>query len=405
MKTIKLHVIAVFALAAAFSGCSKNESVTPASDVNYLLGFRTSTDPTADYFLSAANLNSTAISATGNGVEMEGWCYYGKAGSTYLTIDYTNNVCIGYSLVDGALKEKGRVAFERMDCIGEDADSNLVSIGAPWGGGSYNCSIQVISKDVAITKSVTTPIYVSYSDTTRLNAWPTGLYVEGSKLYVAFYPLVGTTWETPNTDTAYVSVYSYPGLEYQSTFKDTRTGPIGYYASQPVIVKDEAGNHYTISTSSNTAGFTKFTKPSGILKINAGESKFDDDYFFNVEELGYRVLGGVYTGNGKVVARVVSVATDTTASSWAAFSVSSSPICNMAVLDLNAKTITVVDDVPLHGGQYRTSFLVEDGKVWASITTSATDAYVYRIDPATATAEKGSRIEGSEVQTFFKVKD
>ena len=139
-----------------------------------------------------------------------------------------------------------------------------------------------------------------------------------------------------------------------------------------------------------------------ILKINAGETAFDEEYFFNVEETGYRVLGGAYVGDGKVVARVISTERDDVATAWAAFSVMTQPINNIAILDLNAKTLEIVDDVPLHGGQYLTPFLIEEGKVWVSITTSPTDSFLYLVDPATASATKGARIEGSEIQSFFK---
>ena len=94
--------------------------------------------------------------------------------------------------------------------------------------------------------------------------------------------------------------------------------------------------------------------------------------------------------------------TDNTLPPWAAFSVAAAPIHNIAVLDLNKKTLKLVEEIPLHGGQYLTPFLVENGKVWASITVSASDAYVWQIDPATAKGTKGARIDGTEIQAFYK---
>jgi hypothetical protein len=404
MKIQTLTTATLIALTALVSGCDNEDNVNKAGEHGYLLGFRTSTDPTADYIVNKDDLSAGSISATGEGEEQEGWSYYVKAGDTYLTLDYDNSIATGYNLQDGELVEAGQFAFERMDLFGDGLDGKAIAIGAPWGGGTYDCKIQIVDgQTVSISGTVATPIYdKAYHEGTRLNAWPTAAWVQGSKLFVPFYPLVGDSWETPLTDTAYVSVYSYPALEYQSTFKDTRTGPVGYYSSQPCVLEDESGNHYTISSSSLAAGFTQATKPSGILKINNGETKFDENYFFNVEALGYRVLAGAYAGNGKVVARVISTEIDANAPSWAAFSVMTAPIHNIAVIDLNAKTLEIVDEIPLHGGQYLTPFLVEDGKVWASITSSASDAFVYQIDPSTVTATKGARIQGSEIQAFFK---
>jgi hypothetical protein len=401
MQTLKAAALLVLATIAVVA-CE--DSDVKDGGRNYLLGFRTSTDPTADYLVFEDSLNAGTISATGRGEEQDGWSYYTKAGNTFIAADYDNSIATGYRLENNTLTQVGQFAFERMDCFGEGEEGKGIAIGAPWGGGSFNCKIMVIDgASVSISKSVNTPIYTSYYGDKQMNAWPTATWLEGNKLYVSFYTLFGDTWETPSVDTAYVSVYSYPELEYQSTFKDTRTGPIGYYSSQPCVLEDESGNHFTLSCTSIAGGFTQTSsKPSGILKINRGQQSFDEDYFFNVEALGYRVMGGAYAGNGKVVARVISVDLDNTMEPWASFATMQAPIHRMAVLDLNAKTLKLVDEVPLHGGQYLTPFLVENGKVWASITTSAADSYVYQIDPNTATATKGARIEGSEIQTFFK---
>lgn len=411
MKIRTLRAAALIALTAVAGACSNDDEGAKFPEHGYVLGFRTSTDPTADYILYDTDLTSGSVTATGNGIEQAGWSYYAKAGDTYLAIDYTNSIAKGYRFGEDGLVEAGQFAFERMDCFSEDLGGEAVAIGAPWGGGSFDCKIQIVNGEtVSISKTKTTPIYTLFYDDeedgqVRLNAWPTAAWVQNNKLYVPFYPVIGDTWETPVTDTAFVSVYSYPGLEYQTTFKDTRTGPIGFYSSQPCVLEDESGNHYTLSSTSLAAGFTQTTKPSGILKINAGETAFDEEYFFNVEEeFGYRVLGGAYVGDGKVVARVISVEIDENPDifgAWASFDVTL-PIHNIAVLDLEEKTFELVDEVPLHGGQYLTPFLIENGKVWASITTSATDAFVYQVDPATATAVKGARIEGSEIQTFYK---
>lgn len=398
----KISLAAIAAVVLMASSCKPEKNQTPAGPTGYVVGYRTAGTPTADYFVNTASLDSGLISATGNGKELAGWNYYGKSGNTYFAIDYTNNICKGFAIEEGNLVEKGQFAFERMDCMTEIDENTMLAIGAPWGGGSYDCKIQLVnSTAVSIEQSASTPIYTSYDSAgTRLNAWPTHAYIQNGKLFVAFYPLEGVTWVTPNTDTAYISVYSYPGLQYLSTFKDTRTGPIGYYGGSPAMIQDEAGNHYSFSTSSIAGGFTQSTKPSGILKVNSGQEQFDASYFFNVESHGYRILTGAYAGNGKVVARVVSTTIDNSAPAWAAFSVTA-PVCKIAVLDLNTQSFTIVSNIPLHGGQYQTPFHVENGKVYTSINDGS-EAYVYSVDASSATATKGARIEGSELQSFFK---
>lgn len=396
--------------------CTEDEGAEPDPEVtvDYVMSLRTQDagDESADYYLTLNDLMSGDISAVGQGEELIGWNYNGKFGDSYFAFGYDLNECIGYKIEGDHLVEQGKFVFERIDVMNPLDDENFLGIGAPWGGGSYDCQLQVVSiEDIAITKNVKHPIYESYTyvDSTdtneRLNAWPTDSYLDGNKVYVSFYPLHGSSWQTPNTDTAYVSVYSYPELDYLTTFKDDRTGPIGYYGAQPALLEDENGNHYTFSSSSKSSGFTQATKPSGILKINAGETAFDENYFFNVEALGYKALSGTYVGNGLAVARVISTTIDEQASQtsiWATFS-EVTPILNVAVIDLESQTLTIVDDVPLHGGQYKTPYMVEDGKVYISVN-NGTEAYVYQIDPATATAIRGAKLIGNQFQALFSTK-
>lgn len=399
-------------LTAAFllNSCYKPKSNSSQSAGNYVLGLRTQgTSGTSDYLLTQDSISaeSNTVSATGNGIEQLAWCYYGTTGSTVFSFSYgTNNVGIGYGMQEGGgLYEKGRFSFERMDCFGKGDDNTLVAIGAPWGGGSYDCQIQLIdAANISITKKKLTPLYMRDASD-ALNKWPTSIVVNDDKLYVSFYPLDGGTWETDFTDTAYVTIYSYPGLDSLTTIKDTRTGPIGFYGNQSNMVKAENGDIYTVSPSSFAAGYTQVTKKSGILRIKNGQQSFDPSYFFDVETAsgGYKLLAAQYAGNGLLVARMQLPGTDDINSVWAAFDVSI-PICKMAIIDLNNKTVQEIADIPAHGGQYGAQWLIEDEKVYVSITSStAGEARIYVIDPLTATATKAAKIEGQEVPAIYKI--
>lgn len=404
-NTTLLAAISILITAAS---CSGDENIVSPEATGYVMSLRTqnANDESADYLLTVDDLMTGEISAEGQGIELAGWNYNGYFGDTYFAFGYQFNECIGYKVVSGQLEEKDKFVFERFDVMNAIDDDYFLAIGAPWGGGSYDCQIQVVDiQSIAIDRNIKHPIYASFDDAgNQLNAWPTSSYVDGDKLFISFYPLNGATWETPSTDTAFVSVYSYPEIEYIKTIKDNRTAPIGYYGGSPSIIKDENGNRYTISPASKVTGFTQVTKPSGILKINAGQDTFDPNYFFNVEDAGYKVLSGTYVGDGLVVARVISLEMDEQAGAvtqWAAFS-EVNPILNVAVLDLNEKTVKIVDDVPLHGGQYQTPYLVEDGKVFISVN-NGTEAYVYQVDPVSATATKGAKLIGNQFQALFPI--
>lgn len=409
MKTKSTLVIAVIALLGmtTIASCKKKkkteeEETVPAS--GYVLGLKTtSAGVDAEYLVTSEDLMSGTISASGNGIEQMGWMYYHKVGNKYLAMDYTNNICTGYKIENNTLSSAGSFVFDRLDVLTNTSDGNVCAISAPWGGGSYDCKFMNLNPNsMSITATQNVVFNVLYNDTmAQLNMWPTGSYIADGKLYVSYYPLHGASWDTPRTDTAYVNVYTYPGLNFVTTMKDTRTGPIGYYGGSPAIIEDENGNHYTISTCSLAAGYTQATKPSGILKINAGDNAFNSSYFFNTEALGYKILTGAYVGNGKMIARVIPNSVDaTTAGAWAAFGIDV-PIHRIAILDLNAQTLQIVNDVPAHGGQYYTPFHIEDGKVYISVNTGS-NAWIYRVDPAAGTAQQGAVISGKSIQCFFK---
>jgi hypothetical protein len=420
VKLIKMHkskytrsflfLLAVM-LTALLNSCYKPKSHFLQAGGSYVLALRTqgSGSTTTDYLLSADTLSKDykTISSTGNGIEQLAWCYYGTTGNTVFSFSYgTNNVGIGYGAREGGgLYEKGRISFERMDCFGKGDDNTLVAIGAPWGGGSYDCQIQLIdATNISITKKKLTPLYMMNGED-KLNKWPTSIVVNDNKMYVSFYPLDGGSWNTDLTDTAYVTIYSYPGLDSLTTIKDSRTGPIGLYGNQVGMMKTENGDIYTVSPNSFAAGYTQVTKKSGVLRIKNGQQSFDPSYFFDVETAsgGYKVLTAAYAGNGLLVARMQLPGTDNVNAVWGAFDVTI-PICKMAVIDLNNKTVEIIEDIPAHGGQYGAQWLVEDGKVYASITsTTAGEARIYAIDPLTATATKAAKIEGLEVPAVYKV--
>jgi hypothetical protein len=74
----------------------------------------------------------------------------------------------------------------------------------------------------------------------------------------------------------------------------------------------------------------------------------------------------------------------------------------LVVIDLVSQTVTDVQAAPEHSGQYAAKALVENGKVFMSLTSSsAGESRIYQVDPQTATASKGAKIEGLEVPAIF----
>ena len=74
----------------------------------------------------------------------------------------------------------------------------------------------------------------------------------------------------------------------------------------------------------------------------------------------------------------------------------------LVIIDLANQTVTDVANVPLHAKRYSSPVFVENGKVYVSIET-ATDAYVYQVDIASATGTKGAKIIGKTIKGFYKL--
>ena len=294
----------------------------------------------------------------------------------------------------------------------DENNENFVFMSGPWGGGSFDCQLQLVNiQDGSMSKNKTTPIYEAYKAVgEQINSYPTAGFISGDKFFVSFYTMDASSWETFNADTAFVSVYSYPELEYIKTIKDTRTGPIGYYwGGQGAIIENERGDHFTVTNGSKVGGFdgpvAKEVRNSGILKINAGEDEFDENYFFDVEAEGYKVFNAQYVGDGLAVARVMTLANDdlaATTSGWGTWGIldAETALINTVILDLNNKTVKIVNEVPLQVGDYMPMYYKEGDKVYMSVSTGR-DAYIYQVDAKTATAKRGAKIIGKRLQGIF----
>jgi hypothetical protein len=217
-------------------------------------------------------------------------------------------------------------------------------------------------------------------------------------VYAPFFQIKNNTFESAFADSAYIAVYSYPDMKLEKVMKDGRTGTVGAYATNNAMSITENGDIYTYSPTAIASGIAPTAKPSGILRIKNGTTEFDPGYFFNIEEVsgGYKIASMLYVGNGKALAQIYSFKNHVAADKW------TTRDCRMAVLDLNAKTISYIDDVPLHIGGFQYKSIIEGGNVYAQIK-NANGVYIYRIDIAALKAYKGAQIQGKAVMGFFKM--
>jgi hypothetical protein len=406
----KTSLLATMAIAAV--SCSKNDNPDPGpapepGDKVYALGIGVTTPTTTtNYVVQTSDLMTGTISLIGNGALQTGYRDFASSGSNFFSIGGLGVTDVNtYSLsAEGKLTAKTGLTFELPNNQFVDADGTgktMVGVSTP-ATPTAGLNVKFYTVDVAANAIGTkaevpvNSIYPSNKDW----IFHSGMQISGNQLFQTFYPADYTTYATKNTDTNYVAVYSYPDFKLQKVIKDTRTGPSGAFNTMSGIFKTENGDLYTVSNSTMSLSYSQSTKPAGILKIASGKSEFDQNYFFNTDAAtnGGKIAHAIYIGNGKLFA-AITTGVPTIADRW------SDTNLRLAIVDLNAKTITLVANAPVYKGDGGRSFaaLLDDGKVYSAIGANGV-VNIYQTDVATATAVKGATIEGSFLGGIARLK-
>lgn len=398
------------ALSVTFVACDKDDDEVidePGNgDSGITMSLKTTGGNEDEYIVSQSDVMSGQVNADGTGIEQTGWRFYYQVGNTLFASGYSDdNQCAGYVAdVNGDVVKQGEFIFENaLEMFGESEDEEtFLAMEIPRAGYANRRLHFIDVNSVNVTKIVGTRIYEDQAN--NVVAWPSALMVRGDKLFIPFQKLDADGYfMTLSPDSAFVAVYDYPnvGSDPIKIITDDRTSNIGANGFTTGMIQTEEGDIYSYSCGAEMAGFApKSTKPSGILKIGAGSTEFDQDYFFDITAAtgGGYLFWFDYVGNGKALARIL---TDDNGGSWAAYG---RDVFNqkLVVIDLEAQTVTDVANVPLHAKRYTSPLEKINGKYYVSIET-ATDAYVYEVNVETASATKGAEIVGKTVKGFYKL--
>ncbi len=380
------------------SSCKKdNETVKKEQTKgNYVLAVQAEGDAevSTDYLVTTDNLTEGQVSIIGNGIEQSAYHFYQQTGKYLTTVTYTDaNTATVYALNDkGSLEEKTKFSIGRTHLFYPLNGTEFIAMNIPRGG-SENATFYQVNVVAGSVMETATSVYTPTNGSSE-QAYFSGMTLRGDKLFVPFFQIASSAFDSEFTDTAYVAVYSYPSMQYEKTITDSRTGPIGAYAAQGHIFTTENGDIYTLSPCSIASGAPKETKQSGILRIKNGETDFDPDYFFNVEETtGFKICNADYLGDNKVLASILTYNNATDADKWSRRDV------KLAVIDVVAKTVNYISGVPIHYGgptaTFANHYLVDNGKVHIKITTDE-GTFMYEVDTDTYTGTKGTEIIGGK---------
>ncbi len=403
MLSIKKFAIPVLGLFTGliFSSCSADDEVNPSpqpTDEPFVLSLaiQGSEGNYTYYTVPFEDVMSGTLSAEGKGIEQPGYFDFKQIDNTIYSLgglDDVNVVAITKN-EEGELIQTGDVSFDNSlsDVVKAD-DHTLVAV--TLSANSDMVTFHTLNEnDVSVIKTVTRPISDLTNDDVPAYS---GMRIEDGNVFLSYYISDPNTYATDYTDIARVAVYSYPNFEFQKVITDDRVGPIGGFNIKSGLIEDENGAIFAISHSNPANGFSQFTNNSGILKINSGETAFDPDYFFNVNEIaGGNPVHLMYLGNGKAFAEINMSAREDQVM-W-----TDSPL-QSAIIDLNNKTVNFISGIPEHNGAGRRLAALQDGNLVYLTIPGEQGVSVYRVDTTNYTATKGADVEANFVAGFFKL--
>ncbi|KAA1246374.1 DUF4374 domain-containing protein [Aquimarina sp. RZ0] len=420
MKQIKITTLLAIVILLAITACSSDDEttgggvvepdVTGQSSKGFVMALRTTGDNETDYIVSKEDIMSGEISAEGTGIELTSWRFFYPVGKTLFSTGYSEDNQ-GAAYADngqGSIEKKGGFIFDNaLEMFGATNDkTTLLAMEINREDPTRRLHF-MDAQNGLVTEIKNISIYQEIDNQDPVNSilsWPTALEVRGDNFFIPFHK-VNTNTESVEPDEALVAIYPFPavGSAPEKIITDNRTGPIGVNGATTGLIETANGDLYSFSCGAVMAGFKEAsTKPSGILKIKSNETEFDSDYFFNIEEAtnGGKLFSLDYAGGTKAIARIL---TSDTGEIWGAFTRKPEAFNQkLVIIDLEAKTVTDVANVPLHAKRYTSPILVEAGKAYVSIET-ATDAHVYQVDIETATSTKGAKIIGKTIKGFFRL--
>ncbi len=392
-KTTILQFIALAIFTCTFVACEDDqESVNGHGDYAITMAYAPS-DGSYNYTYRTVQYESLMDGTLNNvdaGTEQLGYFTYTKIGNTIFSpggLDLTSLETIQRDENNDLYLTEGTYSFSNsiIDLV---KASSSTAVAAEMSTTSDIVRLHLINTtDASISTTVDTPVssLSSYSSPAY-----SGMVVSGDYLYLSFYISNPTNYATSYTDQAEVAVFSYPGLEFVKVISDDRTGPIGGFNTMSGLMKDDEGNIYATSHTNPGNGYSQYNQNIGLLKINAGETEFDQDYFFdfNADGDGNTTAHLMYLGDNKTLA-LMNTLDRSEQTTWY-----DEPL-KPAILDLSEKTINYIEDVPEFAGTGRklTSIALQENNYVYLPISEEDGIYMYRINTEDYSATKGALLE------------
>lgn len=213
---------------------------------------------------------------------------------------------------------------------------------------------------------------------------------------------------TQHPNEAWVAVYNNKNFSNPTLIKtDKISYACGRYRSQyyQTIWAADNGDVYVFSPSfakTQIDSRQQTTLPAGVVRIKAGATAFDANYYFNIEAVtnGKSFLRCWHVGGDYFLLRMYDNVLEPGINT-VTFTANA-----MAIYKAESKTLTYVSGLP--DASVISSFgnepFVENGKAYIAVTTTVDDApAIYKIDIANATATKGATVAATSIAGVGKL--
>lgn len=388
---------AALACATLFSGCDSDSDPTPdqidETKYNYLLALSLPTTDSYPFHTLKSISSGTADISDSQEIPSLPYNVVITAEDGYVYLNSEQKLTKYAVGENGLLKDMGSVAnlgisggpvFEFLD-----AKRLLISSG-PRVNSTGNFNYQIINTET-MTEMSTGSISLPVTGTTS-TAIPSAYILRDGKIYV---PYIHTNSNYEAYNKAPVAIFNASTMAYEKTIYTSKTASLGYSIVNSHAI-DEKGDLYLASCNSNYWGANE-SMPSGIVRIKAGQTEFDDSYFFNLTEKlnGNHTGGMLYVGNGKALVQVFRSDLITKYKDYqGAF------VIEYYEVDLNTKAIKKLN-IPLAKYPRRAMAMLQDGKAAIVGNTQNEGNNIYIYDPATGSVTKGLQYNGTEYIEAF----
>lgn len=403
----KLTLIPFLLLVSLFAtSCSEDDNARPVEvgdedGIKYIISSTpVASEGVADYLLTADDLTQGSVTTVGNGVEQDGtYRYYITSNNRFFSLLYGQGnpgAVTTYELSrEGALDQISNFQSETVQAF-TAVDDDILTMKIPRSGDENAKWYRINTESVEIVNEGQVNIVDLAANGERAHfTWLTQV---GDKVFAPYMSIKGCCddgFGTQYPDSSWIAVFSYPDMNLEKVIKDDRTSYIGRYFTNGLAV-DEKGDVYAFSSSLATTNdvFTS-TRPSAIVRIKKGETEFDQDYFFNVEEAsgGYYLTDQNYVGDGKFILMM--------AKEKVLYTVGK----KFAIADVYNQTITWVEGAPDPAdiiSVTNTNLVEEDGTAFIGITTNE-GSFVYQFDAGAAKAIRGLEVVGGQITAISKL--